>query len=231
MKTSNLLLLILLSFLFTAMIGVDFAIKNTFEQIDRNDPYHGYSSDTLSPFKYVKLSGNNFTLTQIQPGEQFEMRSMNFEKSKLGLAVKWEVRHDTLYVSYNQSKDYDPYYKEEDLNEKPGIYIMAPKLSGVNSAEIVCRISGWLDVDFSVVQSGRWMHLSDNSFSNLDVTTMKHGYVSVLSNNHLGNTTVQVSDNSTFRAYKNVFKSIQLQADSTAIVSLPGNLWQKNLNL
>lgn len=232
MKTSNLLLIGLLSFLFVAMIGVDFTIKNAFENIDRNDPFYGYSRDTMKPFKYVKLVGDNFTLTQIQPGEQFEIRSMKFSESTTRFSVKWEVQSDTLYVKFERSIDnYVPFFNiESELTQKPGIYIFAPELSGVSSEEIICKLKGWPHGDFSVVQSGRGMHLVDNSFDNLSILSRKRGYVAVLSDNHLLNITVQVRDNSVFRVDKNVFKSFQIQADSTAAVTLPGNLLNKNIN-
>ncbi len=232
MKNSNLLLLGLLSFLFVAMIGIDFSLKNKFEQIDRNDPFYGYSKDTLKPFKYVKLTGTNFILTQIQPGKQFQIRKSKFEGYVGNSTLKWEVVSDTLFVSYEKGKDYNPYFDVyQALNQGVGIYIIAPKLSGVNSDGIVCKVKGWSSEDFSVVQSGSGMHLSDNSFANLDILSQKRGYVSVLIDNNLGQTSVQVRDSSTFQADKNVFKSFRMQADSAAALTIPGSLLQKSMNL
>ena len=232
MKTSNLLLLGLLLLLFIAMIGVDLSLKKEFERIDRNDPYYGYSRDSLKPFKYVKLSGSNFTLTQIQPGKQFEIRKSDFEEYTKNSKIEWEVISDTLYVNFIKSKEYNPSFNiYQELNQGVGIYILAPKLSGINSAEIVCKVNKWPSGDFNVIQSGSGMHLLNNSFDHLDIVSRKRGYVAILDGNRLGNTKVQVRDTSSFRADKDVFKSFQMQADSMTSVTLPGSLLNKNKDL
>ena len=232
MKTSNLLLIGILSFLFIAMIGVDLSLKKEFEAIDRDDPFYGYSKEPLKPFKYVKLTGTNFILTQIQPGEKFEIRKGKFEGYAGNSTMKWEVVSDTLFVTYDKGKDYNPYFDVyQALNQGVGIYILAPELLGINSAGIVCKVKGWKSGDFSVVQSGAGMHLSDNGFDNLNIISKKRGYVAVLTDNHLGGASVQVRDSSTFKADKNVFKTFQIQVDSTSTVTLPGALLNKNMNL
>ncbi|GHB65790.1 hypothetical protein [Persicitalea jodogahamensis] len=232
MKTSNLLLLGLLSFLFIAMVGVDLSLKKEFARIDRNDPYYGYSKEPLKPFKYIKLRGSNFTLTQIRPGKQFEIRGLEFEDYPGKPTVKWEVVSDTLYVNFKKGEVYNPHYDVyQALNQGVGIYILAPELSGINSTGIVSKVTGWPGGDFSVVQSGSGMHLSDNGFDNLSIISKGRGYVAALTDNHLGSTRLQVRDSSTFQADKNVFKTFQMQVDSTSTVTLPGNLLNKNINL
>ncbi len=214
------------------MIGVDLSLKKEFEAIDRNDPFYGYSREPLKPFKYVKLTGINFILTQIQPGEKFEIRKSKFEEYTKSSKVKWEVVSDTLFITYEKGKDYNANFNVyQSLNQGIGIHVLAPELSGVSSTDIVCKVKGWRSGNFSVVQSGTGMHLSDNSFDNLSITSMKRGYVTVLTDNHLGNTTLQVRDSSTFQADKNVFKAFQMQVDSTSTVTLPGGLLNKNTNL
>ncbi len=232
MKTSNLLLLGLLSFLFIAMVGVDISLKKEFEAIDQNDPFYGYSKVPLKPFKYIKLLGSNFTLTQIQPGKQFEIRGLEFDNYPGKPTVKWEVVSDTLYVNFKKGEIYNPHYDVyQALNQGVGIYILAPELSGINSSGIVSKVKGWSGGDFNIVQTGSGMHLLDNGFDNLNIVSKRRGYVAVKTDNHLGNTSVQVRDSSTFQANKNVFMTFQIQVDSTSTVTLPGNLLNKNMNL
>ncbi len=97
MKTSNILLLALFAFIFISMIGYDLGLKRNFDRIDRNDPYHGYSHDTLPPFKYIKLTGKQFGMVQILPGKNFVMRQQNLSGFPHRAGLEWKVVGDTLY--------------------------------------------------------------------------------------------------------------------------------------
>ncbi len=102
MKTSNKLLLALFALVLLSAMAANIPLKRTFETMDRNDPYRGYLRDTLPAFKYVKLTGNRFTVVQIQPSTQFEMRTFHLERSADGTNLKKEVRGDTLFVIFRE---------------------------------------------------------------------------------------------------------------------------------
>jgi hypothetical protein len=104
MKTSNKLLLALFTVVLLFALGLNFPLKRTFDSIGLNDPYLGYLRDTLPPFKYIKLTGNRFTLIQVQPGTQFELRRkhLDFERNLEGANLKTEVRSDTLFVLFGK---------------------------------------------------------------------------------------------------------------------------------
>lgn len=231
MKTSNLLLLALLAFVFISMIGYDLGLKKNFDRIDRNDPYYGYSHDTLPPFKYIKLRGKQFGMVQILPGKIFEMRQQNLSGFPYNAGLEWKVVGDTLFIDHSLDIDRYAFGNGYAFGRNTYLYIMAPALSGVQSDGIVTSVKGWKGGEFSVRQTGEGIRLTDNTFDQLIIEAHAGGYVEITGNNHIGAATMQVRDSSTLIVEKDVFKSLKVQVDSTAHINLPGSLIKKNLNL
>ena len=231
MKTSNLLLLALLAFIFISMIGYDLGLKKNFDRFDRSDPYHGYSHDTLPPFKYIKLMGKQFGMVQILPGKTFEMRKQALSGFAHNAGLEWEVVGDTLYVDHSLDIDRYPYGNGYAFGRNTYLYIMAPALSGVQSDGIVTSVKGWKSGEFLVKQSGEGILLTDNAFNQLTLEAHAGGFVEMKGNNQIGSATIQVRDSSTLIVEKDIFKSLKVQVDSSAHISLPGSLLKKSLNL
>lgn len=231
MKTSNILLLALLAFLFVSMIGYDLGLKKTFDSIDRTDPYHGFSHDTLPPFKYVKLTGKQFGMVQILPGKIFEMRQQNLSGFPYHAGLVWKVANDTLIIDHSLDIERYPYGNGYTFGRNTYLYIMAPALSGVQSDGIVTSVKGWKSGEFLVRQTGEAILLTDNNFDQLSVEAHAGGFVEMKGNNQIGAATIQVRDSSTLILEKDVFKSLEVQLDSTAHLNLPGSLLKKSLSM
>jgi hypothetical protein len=231
MKTSNILLLALLALVFISMIGSNLALKKTFDRIDRNDPYYGYSRDTLPPFRYVKLTGKQFGMVQILPGKNFEMRKQNLSGFPHRAGLEWKVVGDTLYIDHSLDIERYPFGNGYTFGRNTYLYIMAPALSGVQSDGIVTSVKGWKGGEFSVRQTGEGIRLMDNVFDQLSIEAHAGGYVEIKGNNHIGAATIQMRDSSTLIVDKDVFKSLKVQLDSTAHINLPGSLLKKSLSL
>jgi len=231
MKTSNLLLLALFAFIFISMIGYDLGLKKNFARIDRTDPYYGYSHDTLPSFKYIKLTGKQFGMVQILPGKIFEMRSQNLSGFPYHAGLDWKVVGDTLFVDHSLDIEGYPFGNGYTFGRNTYLYIMAPALSGVQSYGIVTSVKGWKEGTLSIRQTGEAMLLTDNALDQLSIEAHAGGYVEMKSSNQIGTAMIQMRDSSTLIVEKDVFKSFQLQMDSTAHINLPGSLLRKSLNL
>jgi hypothetical protein len=231
MKTSNLLLLALLAFVFISMIGYDLGLKKNFDRIDRTDPYYGYSHDTLPPFKYIKLTGKQFGMVQILPGKIFEMRKQPLSGFPYHAGLVWKVANDTLIIDHSLDIERYPYGNGYTFGRNTYLYIMAPALSGVQSDGIVTSVNRWKEGTLSVRQTGEGILLTDNTFDQLSIEAHAGGYVEIKGNNHIGAATIQVRDSSTLIMEKDVFKILEVQLDSTTHINLPGSLLRKRLNL
>ena len=215
------------------MVGANSILGKLYETIDVDDPYYGYSHDTLKPFKFVKLVGDNFTKTQIQSGEQFEIRKANFAPGSV-LGFEWSYEADTLVIRFiqkDQSEDREQAKRNRIYKQTPYLLVMAPALSGVFSEGIDNTISGWKGGTFEVTQVGYGMLLKDNLFDKLIVQTRGRGYVDIEDSNQIDAATIQVRDSSTCIIEKNIFKSFSMQVDSSAYINLPGSLLKKSLGL
>ncbi|MPR33136.1 hypothetical protein [Salmonirosea aquatica] len=231
MKTSNLLLLALLAFVFISMIGYDLGLKKNFDRIDRTDPYYGFSHDTLPPFKYIKLTGKQFGMVQIRPGKTFEMRKQDVDHMWGDPGLEWKVVHDTLFIYHTLDTERYPYGNGYDFRSNTYLYIMAPALSGVQSDGVVANVRGWKSGEFSIRQSDKAILLTNNTFDQLNIEAHAGGFVEIKGNNQIGAATLQVRDSSTLIVEKDIFKSMEIQADSSAHINLPGSLLRRSLSL
>ncbi len=232
MKTSNVLIIALFGFLLLSTIGVNYSLKSVYDNIDFADPYRGYSADTLTAFKYIKLDGKNFGVVSIQPGETFEVRAMNMQNRPDSLRAEWRSNGDTLSVNLSSNSDFkERFYDEGSFKGKPILYIFAPTLSGVYSHGIVSVIKDWQGESLTIKQSGKGVMLSKNRIGELSLRTDLGGYVNFDSENMINSATLEMRDSSTLVVQKNVFDSFQMQVDSTVQVTLPGSLLRKGVDL
>ena len=230
MKTSNKLLIILFAFSLLALIGSDLTLKAKFDKIDKNDPYFGYSHEMLKPFKYVKLTGNQIRIVQIQPGKSYELMKADMRNYSNNPEIKWKMSGDTLVIIHKADGRKQPFYPER-FYEAPALYITAPALSGVVSQGVTSNVKNWSSPDFFIKQTGNGIQLVNNRFDNLKIDVSSGGYVQLAEKNNLGLTDVHCTDSSELVVNKDIFKSFKMQADSNARISLPGSLIKKIANL
>lgn len=230
MKNSNKLLIILLAVSLFAVIGSGFSLKARFEKLDRNDPYFSYKKESVKPFKHVKMTGNFFGYTQIQPGKTFEIRMADFRNYSIKPKITWTINGDTLHVHYETSEKKSP-YNDKIYWGAPQVLIIAPQLSGVQSNGLTSKIRGWQNGTMSVNQTGYGILFSDNHFDDLFIDLKAGGNLNFEAKNLLGNTKIIVNDTSSLIVDKNIFKSFHLTVDSTAHISLPGSLFGKTSKL
>ena len=223
MKTSTKLLTILLAFSLFAMIGSDLTLKAKFDKIDRNDPFADYIKNSMKPFKYVKLTGNFFGVTQIQPGKAFEVRIQKILNDTKNPEITSKVDGDTLFVNFKtDNKKFS--FNSDSYNWPSQVYIIAPALSGVTSNGITCKVQGWKNGTFSSVQKENGVLFDDNHFDKLSINSQSGSYTKIKTNNVLGETMVVIKDSSSIVVDKDIFKSFKMNIDSSAHVSLPGSL-------
>jgi len=222
MKASNILLAVMLSMFLTAVIASDLVLKKGFDMLNRHDQYTGYKGHSVAPFRYVKLQGQHYSVTEITQGEDFEIKSIVDQKH-----MSWKVVNDTLIVSYKKEIPQGWQLSEDKLYSRPVVYILAPRLDGLESANILCKIKGFKGEKLHVRQHGSAILLSDNQVTDLDAQFSAGVIVKVNDKNRFENSKVVVSDNSRFDVDADIFKSLNLEVGNNAHANLPGSLLRK----
>jgi|GEM_PF-786301 len=221
MKTSNILLIGLLVVTLLFGMGSNLVLKSEFEKVNKGDTYAGYRKEPLKPFKYVSLGGKAFGYTQIEPGKDFEMRTTANPR-----ILEWKIENDTLKLNYKKDWNDEGYGAINPFWGRPVAYILAPNLSGIESKGVRTMVSGWNSQELVLRQQGQRMLMVNNKIANLSLQIDAQGYIEINQKNKIGTANVLVKDSSNFIT-ENVFKSFNIQVDSAARVSLPGNLLKK----
>ncbi|WKN44016.1 hypothetical protein [Tunicatimonas pelagia] len=235
MKTSNQLLIGLIVIIFAAIFGAATVLKGEYEKIDKDDPYYGYVTDTLTDFSVVKMEGKYSGLIQIQAGEQFEVKSQklmaNSKVSEDTPRLTWQVQRDTLFLSYD-APDFPERFKATwTLNNKPSLYVLAPQLTSVHSQFFTYRLSSWDLPSLELIQQGQGsgMALTESSIGNLSATVTDGAMMRIEQPNQIKQATVVARDKSTFTARPSAIDSLSIEVDPEAQVTIPGKLVEQLL--
>ncbi len=221
MKTSNILLIAVFSVVLLALLGSNLVLKAEYEKIDKNDPLYGFRTEAVQPFKYIRLEGKAFGLTEIHPGKTFEI-SATPEKRLLD----WKVTGDTLVFTYKRDWELFGPFTEDNLSIAPTIYISAPEIKGITSHNVPFRIKNWKSGEMTVRQEGGALLFSDNSIDNLRTQVSSGGVLVLKSKNTFGDAEVQVRDSSSIKIENDNFKSLKASVDSSAHINIPGSMFR-----
>lgn len=221
MKTSNILLAVALSVFFLVTLSSNFVLKNQFDKIDKDDKFYGFSKHQVGAFKYLHLKGRGFALTEIQQGPTAEIRMITLPQY-----LEWAHSGDTLVVTYKA--DWKQGYLPRDaFGSLPSVYIIAPKLEAIISDSIRTRIKDYKFEDLIVEQKGNSLMLANSTVNNFKATISRSGYVLLNPQSRIEMADIDIRDNSTFNAEKDIFGDINTLIDSSAYISLPGSMLKK----
>jgi hypothetical protein len=222
MKASNIITIILLAMVFVAIVGSNLVLKAEYEKLDRKDPLAGYKKEVLKPFKYIKLQGKAFGLTEIRQGANYEI-DMNSNPKHLS----WEVKDDTLFVNYKRTWDEQWLNRDDKLKSVASIYIFSPQLLQITSDNVLCRVKGWKSEKLAIDQNGSLLTFTDNQISNLDLKLKAGNYTHINELNVFGKANVEVADSSSLVIEKDNMKAMTARFDSATHLTMPGSLFRK----
>jgi hypothetical protein len=220
MKTSNFLLIALFSLTLLALLGSNLVLKTRFDKIDKKDPLYGYKKEAVQPFKYVRLHGKAFGVTEIHPGKKFEILAAPEKKY-----YDWKVVGDTLILNYKREWEIYGPFNEQTLSTAPNFYISAPEIKTITSQNTAVKVKDWKNGDMVIKMEKGALLLTENAIENLNTDVQSGGLVKFDSNNNFGNVAIQVKDSSSLKIEKDVFKSFKANVEAAAHIDLPGNLY------
>lgn len=220
MKTSNKLLTGLILLTLLAMLGTNLEIKAEYNKIKPNDLFYDYSIQPVKSFKTIILIGNLHGYVEIQPGNSNEVRIKKDQKD----LIKQTISGDTLKITYLEKERNK--YPDTDLENvrRPTIYIEVQQLASVSIKDIPCKIKGWHTDQLHLFSDGGVTLLDSNTIQNLTASFQKGGRLHIDKSNVLGHTDIKIKDSSWFNTQNNIFASLNLDVDSTAHLSLSGDL-------
>lgn len=222
MKTSHILFFTTLSVFLAFTIGLNWIQKDKFEKLDKKDPYVGFSSHPLKPFKYVKLSGSGIGLTEIRMDGPPELKMVIEPKY-----LDWKVAADTLFVHYKIDWKRNNQIVGADYESRPSIYVFAPRLSGISSDGIRTRVTKVKTPMLDIDQGGDGMLLLDCEIPAIKARIRQSGYLRFHGSNAPLNADITVADSSSWHSDKDIFKEIKASFDSLAHLDVPGSVIKK----
>ncbi|WP_234734458.1 hypothetical protein [Tellurirhabdus bombi] len=228
MKTSNKLLIGLLAVVVLAMFGFNTVLKSEYKKIDLTDEFYGFDRQTVAPFKVIKIEGSNHQFVEIRSGKDyaFRLEKHHQEDSK----VTHRVVGDTLVVTIPIPKDYRPYEAGTSSRwGKPVAYIIAPSLEGIRVSGATGKLANWQANDLNVIvsDSAGGLLLEKTNIRNLRATVEKTSLLEAGRPNQIGNATISVKNNARFISRTAQIDALSVQADTSAMVELPGALLSK----
>ncbi|GAA4459941.1 hypothetical protein GCM10023189_34310 [Nibrella saemangeumensis] len=255
MKASNKLLIGLLAVGVLTLVGSTVAFRAEHDQIDFNDPFYGFSSTAVKPFRVLKIEGkagkigeipapvgmvkpsgnvpdkiySNTTIT-VQSGKGFEIRVQKTSN----VAFTYRSDGDTLIVQYEPeifAQSIGPGQAFVDMPfayiNTPFAYILTPSVQTLVVEGATCKVAGLSMEKVAVVATDARVLISRSTIGNLLTTGKRGSLVQTASANRIRTATITSHDSTGFIAERDVFGSILLQSDSNATVKAPASLLRK----
>lgn len=223
MKTSDKLILSLFGLVLAALFGFNLTLKAEYDKIDFNDPLYGYEPTAVRPWKVLKITGTHQEKIQYQPGKAFEIRVQELNKQRLAQRVSG----DTLIVSYTPERLRKDARPGESFDEVPVAYVMAPALTTVIVDGATCSLKNINQPNLSIRQTGGGLELLGSTIGNLTIDASRGSAIRAGIASQIRQASVTVRDSSRLEVNQDGFGSLQLRADSTAMLRLPGSLLRK----
>ena len=222
MKTSNKLLIVVAFITLIAMLGSNLEIQAKYKKIKTDDLFPGYISKTVTPFHVIVLKGNLNGFVEIQAGKTNGiMAHPVFDKN-----TKFEIHGDTLEVSliYPERSNFT---QTNVPGYGPTIHIDASNLTEVISTDISYKIKGLKTAQLKLHANGGYTLLDSTNIEQITAVYQKEAMLKIADNNKLGRTDIHIRDKSELNIEKNIFTSLDMDIDSTARVTIPGNMLYK----
>ena len=215
MKTSNKLVLLIALVFFGAIVGSAMVLKQTYDNIDFDDPYYGYARNDVGAFHHIKLEGEPWGRVNIKPGE-----ASAFLHPADAEVFEYEVREDTLFVAYTA---------DAPREFRATAYILAPEVISVHSEGFGCQLIGWQGDSLRLSYAGTngFLALNKGKLSKISASLSERGTLNIGEGNQIGSAHIEVKDESSLIVEGGQVDTLYLDADPKAKIQLPGALLDK----
>lgn len=228
MKTSIKLLLGIAIAVLLTMVGTGWSFRQQYDQLDHSDPFAQFSRQKLPAFRVLKVIGSQGERFLLQPGASPVLRIHPEHQSE----VTYKIAGDTLLIRYTLSypdNDYNDLRAGDALQIRPTVVISAPAIQAVTVERATCKLANWQLANLTLAQTGPKgaFALENMIIGALQATMTGNSLLSAEAKNTIGQAKVTINGRASFIVGKTNFTSLQLRADSTATVQMPGALLAK----
>jgi len=248
MKTSDKLLLFSLIVCLLTLVGSTVALKAEHDKIDFNDPFYGFVTTPIKPFKVLKIDGgtigasptgifpsgsaggpqptnDSYTSVGIQAGKTVEIRT----RQDANIRFTHRMIGDTLLIQYEPEFYPRRISADEAFETTPFLYVIAPSIQGLIATKTTCKLAGLTTDNLAISATNARVCLDNSSINSLIATGQSGSLLQTAATNHIRRATITSRDSTGFVAVRDVFGSLSLQNDSTAVVKVPAALLKKLL--
>ena len=246
MKTSDTLLIGSTLIGLLTLVGSTVALRNEHDKIDFTDPFYGYQTTAVNPYKVLRIEGSksgilplgtapvgsigisenpndSYTTVGIQAGKAFEIRVQKSNK----IPFTYRSIGDTLLIQYEPDFYSRRITADEAFSSPPFIYLIAPSFQKLIASRTTCKLAGLTTENVSIQAANARVLLSKSTVNQLTSTGQRGSIVQIAATNRIHSAMITSLDSTGFIAERNVFDSITLQNDSTAIIKIPASLLTK----
>ncbi|MBC8152316.1 MAG: hypothetical protein H7Z72_05340 [Bacteroidetes bacterium] len=229
MKTSIKLLIGIAIAVLLTMVGTGWSFRHQYDQLDHSDPFAQYSRQTLPVFRVLRVVGSPGEVFLVQPGSAPTLRI----NSRFQQKIAYRIVGDTLVVQYTPTDgeltDDRGIRAGDALSGLPLAVVAVPALQTVLVENATCKLANWKLASLTISQTGPngATELGNTIIDDLQATVSGGSLLRTAGKNAINRATVMVKNKATFVAGEHTFAALQLRADSTATVTLPGSLLAK----
>jgi hypothetical protein len=248
MKTSDKLLISLLMVGLLTLVGSTMALKAEYDTIDFNDPFYGFLSTPVKPFSILKIEGvkqgpslsgvasigsvgglpnlgDSYTTVGIQAGKTFEIRIHKDNK----IPFTHRSVGDTLIIRYEPDFYAGRINADDAFSATSFAYIIAPSSSiqMLSATGATCKLSGLAVDKLAITTNHARVLISKSTIERLTAMGQRGSLLQTAATNRISTATITSHDSTGFTAERDIFGSLALQNDSTAILKVPASLLKK----
>ncbi len=246
MKTSNCLLMGLLSAILLALIGSTFALKAQHDSIDYNDLFYGYTQEPVAGFSVLCIEGlgherrptgvnpsdqsyfralppDRYTTLGLHGGRTFQLRVLKGTKVPYTL----HPRGDTLLIRFEAQFYPETLKGEAPFTRQPFAYIIAPAVHSLVVKGATCIVSHLTGSDFTISSTDARVLLRHSRISRLSATSQQGSLLQTAASNHLQRALLVGRDSAAFVFDRDVFGALALRLDSTTTLKASASVFRK----
>lgn len=246
MKTSDKLLISSALVGLVTLAGSTVALRGEHDKIDFNDPFYGYTTTAVKAFNVLKIEGrksgilplgtapigsngvslnpnDSYTSVGIQAGKAFKIRMQKNNK----ISFTYRSVGDTLLIRYEPEFNPRRISADEAFASSPFVFIIAPAFQQLIVSKTTCKLAGLTTENLSIVATNARVLLSNNTINMLTSTGQRGSIVQTTAANRIHSARITSEDSTSFIVERDVFGSINLQNDPTAILKIPASLLKK----
>lgn len=188
MKTSNKILLSLLTVMVLATILNDLSLNKAYSRIKLNDPFKNYQPVIVRPFKHLQIKGGNGYAVEIKQASALDIKVMSSRKNFLSASFSG----DTLFIVFTVNGTANP---QEPAQLPVGLIISSPFVRTITTDGISTIINNWKTDSLQVAITGNAsVNINNAAIDALTLSASAYSVVNFLHDNKISDLAIRLQN-------------------------------------